>query len=292
MEDIEIWKSKVNECVAVQQEMHNEWDTAINLYNCQYQDPYSPVDMERVDVNFVNWYVTNLVSLCYFRDPYIFFKTETDSWERFSETLEKVVNKEWKRLDLKSQFKDVILSGLLTSPGWLKEGYTAKIGQDEAKHEENKEKEEAKSLITSIKEVITGVVKKEKEVELPEEKGILNHNIQEESIFVTWIPSWNILIPPGYHRFKDIPYMIQKEKVAMRDFIDNPEYKNKDNIATVYMARQDMPGKRLQTVPYDTSAVPVDNRSELSTIDLYHIWDRRSQKRMTLSLLGDEWHRT
>ena len=163
MYSIETWKSKVNECEAVQSKMHEEWNTAIDLYNCEFHDNAASQDSDRVEVNFVNWYVTNLVSLCYFRDPYIFFKTETDSWERFAETLEKVVNKEWKRLDLKSQFKDVILSGLLTPPGFLKLGYTAKIGQDEAKHEENKEKEEAKSLVDSIKEVITGVVKEKKE---------------------------------------------------------------------------------------------------------------------------------
>ena len=291
MYSIETWKSKVNECEAVQSKMHEEWNTAIDLYNCEFHDNAASQDSDRVEVNFVNWYVTNLVSLCYFRDPYIFFKTETDSWERFAETLEKVVNKEWKRLDLKSQFKDVILSGLLTPPGFLKLGYTAKIGQDEAKHEENKEKEEAKSLVDSIKEVITGVVKEKKEDKLPAEKGVLNYNIKEESIFVTWIPSWNILIPPGYHRFKDLPYIVQYEKMSMQDFLENPEYKNKDNIQVIYEAQSEMPGKKLQRIPYDTSVPPGETTSELQTITLYHIWDRRSQKRMTLSMMGDDYHR-
>lgn len=285
------WKGKVKECEGVQSEMHKEWDTAIDLYNCKYTDNNAAYDPERVDVNFVNWYVTNLVALSYFRDPYIFFKTKTDNYERFCETLEKVVNSEWKRLDLKSQFKDCILSGLLTSPGWLRSGYTAKIGQDEAKHEENKDKEESKSLIKSIKDVLLGTESKEKDIKLPEQKGVLNYNIQEESIFVTWIPSWNILIPPGYHRYKDLPYIVQYEKMSIQDFVRNPDYKNKDNIRTTYESQQDSNEKRLQSVPYDTSVSSVDNRSELSTITLYHIWDRRSQKRMTLSMQGGEWHR-
>lgn len=291
MDSLEIWKSKVNEAQGVQNEMHKEWDDAIALYNCKYQDSSSTVDTERVEVNFVNWYVTNLVSLCYFRDPYIFFKTQTDSWEKFSQILEKVVNKEWKRLDLKSQFKDVILSGLLTSPGWLKEGYTAKIGQDEAKHEEIKEKEESKGLVESIKQAITGIVKDKKEDEYPSEKGVLNFNIQEESIFVQWVPSWNILIPPGYHRLKDLPYMIQVEKMSIRDFVENPEYNNKDNIRVIYEAQQEMPGKKLQRIPFDTSTPPGDTTSELDTITLYHVWDRRSMTRGTLSMQGDNWHK-
>jgi hypothetical protein len=288
VEEINIWKGRIKECEGVQKEMHNEWNVAIDLYNCKYKDTMATIDSDRVEVNFANWYVTNLVPLLYFRDPYIFFKNETDSWEKFSNTLEKVVNSEWKRLELKEQFKDVILSGLLTSPGWIKEGYTAQIGQDEAKHEEIKQK----SIITSIKDAILGNSKTDKNEELPEQKGVLDHHIKEESVFVSWVPSWNILIPPGYPRMRDLPYMIQAEKIAMRDFLDNPQYKNKNDLQMAYEAQKDSGGTRLQKVPYDSSGVPVDNYSELTTITLYHIWDRRSQKRMTLSMQGDDWHRT
>lgn len=289
---IEDWKGKVKECEGVQSEMHKEWNTAIDLYNCNFKEQGSVYDPERVEVNFVNWYVTNLEALSYFRDPYIFFKPKTDSYERFCETLEKVVNAEWKRLNLKEEFKYVISSGLLTSPGWLRVGYTAKIGQDEAKHEENKEKEESKSLISNIKDVLLGTQSKEKSQELPEQKGVLNSNIKEESIFVTHVSSFNILVPPGYSRFKDIPYVVQMEKITMQDFIENPDYKNKDDIRMTYESQQQSDGTRLQKVPYDTSVTPVNNKSELSTITLYHIWDRRSQRRMTLSMQGDDWHRT
>lgn len=289
---IEDWKGKVKEAEGVQTEMHKEWGTAIDLYNCKFTDHNnSAYDPERVDVHFVNWYVTNLVSLCYFRDPYLYFKTETDSWERFAETLEKVVNKEWKRLKLKQQFKRLVLAGLLTPPSFIRVGYTAKIGQDEAKNEENKEKEETKSLITSIKDVLLGTETKPKELKLPEEKGVLDSTIKEESIFATWISSWNILVPPGYHLFEDMPYIIQREKMTMQDFIENKDYKNKDDIRTTYEAQQQSDGKRLQTVPYDTSVTPVNNKSELSTITLYHIWDRRAQRRMTCSMMGNDWHR-
>ncbi len=289
--NIEEWKGKVKETEGVQSEMHKEWNTAIDLYNCKYTNQNEAYDPERVDVNFVNWYVTNLEALSYFRDPYIFFKPKTDSYERFCETLEKVVNSEWKRLNLKEEFKYVISSGLLTSPGWLRVGYTAKIGQDEAKHEELKEKEETKSLVNNIKDVLMGKQTKEEEYKCEAEQGVLNANIQEESIFVTHISSFNILVPPGYSRFKDMPYIVQYEKMTMRDFINNSDYINKDNIRTTYEAQSQSDATRLQKVPYDTSTTPVNNNSELSTITLYHIWDRRSQRRMTLSMLGDEWHR-
>lgn len=290
--NLDEWKAKVKEAEGVQGEVHKEWNVAIDLYNCKFSSvDTSYIDSERVEVHFINWYVTNLIPLCYFRDPYIFFKPKTDSNERFCETLEKVINSEWKRLDLKGQFKDVIMSGLLTSPGWIKTGYTAKIGQDEAEHEENKDKEEAKSFTDNIKNILMGTEAKEKKSINVEAQGVLNYNIQEESVFATWIPSWNILIPPGYHRMADVPYMIQYEKMSIQDFIANPDYKYKDNIRTTYEAQAVNDSKRLQTVPYDTSVTPANNKSELSTITLYHIWDRRSQRRMTLSMQGEEWHR-
>lgn len=288
------WKGKIKEAEGVQAEMHKEWNTAIDLYNCKYTDNNSAYDPERVDVHFVNWYCTNLVPLVYSRDPWIFFKDKTDSWERFCETLEKVVNADWKRLNLKEQFKDLILSGLLQPPGWIRLGYTAKIGQDEGKFEEDKEKEQAKTFLDGIKEVLTpGSVKKDKKSLLPEQQGVLNYNIQEESLFATWVPSWNMLVPPGYHRFDDMPYYIQAEKMTIQDFINNPDYKNKDDLRVTYEAQQESGGdKLLVKIPYDTSTIPVNNKSELSTITLYHIWDRRNQKRMTLSLQCDEYHRT
>ena len=51
---IQDWKSKIKECEGVQGEMHKEWGTSIDLYNCKYTDNNAAYDPERVDVNFVN----------------------------------------------------------------------------------------------------------------------------------------------------------------------------------------------------------------------------------------------
>ncbi len=132
--ELVIWKGRILRAIGKQQEQHESWSNSIDLYNCVFFDKkFSGFDPERVDVNFANWYVDNLVPLVYFRDPFIFVKPEHDKYDSFADTMEKVINIHWRKLQMKQQFKRVIKSGLLMPPGWIKTGYTAKIGQDKAK---------------------------------------------------------------------------------------------------------------------------------------------------------------
>lgn len=280
--DINIWKSRIRRAEGMQAKQHDEWNKAISLLNCNYK--YDTASDERVEVNFVNWYISNLVPLVYFRDPFIFIKAKVEDWGRFAETLEKVVNAIWKDQKLKQQFKRVILSAFIQPPGWIHVGYTAKIDEDIAKLDENKEK----GLIKSIKDTLMGVFKdKEK---LPEQQGVLNQNIKEESIFADWIPSWNVLMPPGYHLVSKMPWLAWFEDVPIIDFLANPLYKGKKNIHGIYKDDEATNGKLIQKVSFEDPIPPSAVKDEITTIRLYHVWDRRSQTRKTFSMMSEEYH--
>lgn len=285
LEKVRIWKGLLQRSEGFQSQQHDEWNKAIALLNCEYFNKHTSRMDERVEVNFINWYVNNLVPLVYFRDPYIFIKSKTDDWTRFAETLEKVVNTTWKDQKLKQQFKRVILSAFLQPPGWIKTGYTAKIEQDIAKVEENKEK----TLIKTIKDVVKGVFSK-KEDKLPEQMGILNQNIKEESIFADWIPSWNVLMPQGYHLVSKMPWICHYEDVAIMDFLANPLYKNKENMHGIYKDDSVSGGKAIRKVVYEDPLNYSNIRDEITTIRLYHICDMRAQKRFTISMACDDYH--
>ncbi len=284
-ESIKVWRGLLKRSEAMQADQHDEWSKAISLLNCQYFDKHEAKLDERVDVNFINWYISNLIPLIYFRDPYIFVKSKTDDWSRFSETLEKVVNTIWKDQRLKQQFKRVILSSLLQPPGWIMTGYTAQIDEDIAKTEENK----GKGVIQKIKEAIKGVVSN-KEDKLPEQQGVLNQNIKEESIFADWIPSWNVLMPAGYHLVSKMPWICHYEDVAIQDFMANPLYKNKEYMQGIYKDDSYSNGKVIRKVVFE-DPLPYSNiKDEVTTIRLYHVWDRRSQKRFTMSDACEKYH--
>lgn len=283
--DIQMWVGRIKRAEQEQGNLHNEWKQALALLNCKYFEQHEAQIDERVEVNFVNWYISNLVPLIYFRDPFIFVKAKTQDWSAFAETLEKVCNVIWKDQKLKQQFKRVILSALLMPPGWLEVGYTAKIEEDIAQAEKNKEK----NFIDGIKDVIKGLTGK-KEEKLPQQQGVLNQNIKEESIFVDWIPSWNVLMAPGYHLVSKMPWIVKYEDVAIVDFLANPMYKNKRNIRGIYKDDSASGGKLIRKVVYEDPIPVQDVRDDVTTIRLYHIWDIRSQKRMTMSLMSEDFH--
>lgn len=283
--EITMWVGRIKRAEQEQGNLHNEWKQAIALLNCQYFEKHEAKIDERVEVNFVNWYISNLVPLIYFRDPYIFVKAKTQDWSAFAETLEKVCNVIWKDQKLKQQFKRVILSALIMPPGWLEVGYTAKIEEDIAQAEKNQEK----NFIKTIKDVIKGVVGKQDD-KLPQQQGILNQNIKEESVFVDWVPSWNVLMAPGYHLVSKMPWLVKYEDVAIVDFLANPMYKNKRNIRGIYKDDSASGGKLIRKVVYEDPIPVTDVRDDVTTIRLYHIWDIRSQKRMTISLMSEEYH--
>ena len=278
MNDLQIWLGRLNRAEGHLQKQETTWKNSIELYLCKwFEKYYGALDPERVDVHFINWYITNVVNLTYFRDPQIFIKCEHSKYDKFADTMEKVVNHHWKVLKMKGQMKKTILSGLLTPPGWVKIGYTAKIGDDTAKIEEIKQK----SLIGDIKDFLKGKVKDEKEL-TPEEQGVLNLDIKEESIFASWVSSWNILMPPGYNQVKDMPWMAEIEYVPMIDFKRNPMYSNKENAKGTANVEEEGSGSKNMLKP-SYNREPTTQDDETQIIKLYHVWDRREQKRYTFS---------
>lgn len=277
MSDLNIWLGRKERALAVQNKQRLVWEDSIDLYNCKLFDKrIGVIDPERVDVHFVNWYVSNLIPLTYFRDPFIFIKPRDldGMYAPFAETMEEAINYIWGELDLKHQFKKTILSAFLTPPGWIKLGYTAKVGEDIGNLDQIKEK----SLIRDIKNAITGVFKKPSD-KSPEEQGILDLNIKEESVFAKWLPSWNILMPPGYHDVNNMPWLIEIEDVSMVDFKLNPLYRNKDK-AKAERSYNDKDTGQLRKPSYGGE---IGGDDEENILRLYHVWDRRERRRFTFS---------
>ena len=286
--ELNIWKGRIDRARGIQQKQHPQWRNSLDLYNCVYFDKtFKGFDFERVDVHFANWYIDTCEALYYFRDPFIFVKPTHSKYSGFAETQETVINNLWKRLHLKQQFKRVIKSSLLMPPGWIKLGYTAKIGQDVAKQEEIKQK----GIISDIKDAIIGIFKK-KEPLTPEEQGELDEYIQEESIFANWIPSWNILMPEGYQLVSQMPYLIEVQDIPKIDFMANPLYKNKDKVhSSRYISETDTGDKKIRKPTYNNDgSISSDTDSDVSIIRLYHVWDRRQQKRFTMSMESSDTH--
>ena len=271
------WLGRIDRARGLQGKQHDTWNKAVDLYKCVYFDKiYSGGDGDRVDVHFANWYLDLLVALTYFRDPFIFVKPKHASYSAFADTMEIVENYHWRELKLKGVFKKAIRSGFMMPPGWIKIGYMAKIGEDVAKEQ---------NLLAGVKNLLLGPGK------LPEEQGVFDESIKEESIFASWVPSWNMLMPDGYQEISKMPYLIEIEDVPIIDFKANPFYKNKNIKASKSTkdTRGSGEGQEVGKVTFKNVRVP-GGEDETETITLYHIWDKRSQKRFTLSFENNDPH--
>lgn len=286
-EEHNVWKERISRAKSVQERMHVTWRNAIDLYNCVFFEKYyGGFDPERVDVHFANWYINNIIPLVYFRDPFIFIKGRSGPYFEFAKTLETAVNIYWPKLELKQQFKRAILSASLMPPGWIKTGYTAKIGQDVAKLDEYRQKD----VIEGIKQAVTGIFKTKKEL-TPEEQGVLDEYIEEESIFASWVDSWKMLMPEGYHLIQNMPYLIEIEDLPKCDFYANPLYKNKGMAKeSENLGRSDTGGKYTRKPTYNRLTPFKNKDDETSLIRLYHIWDRRTNKRLVISDYSEKEH--
>ena len=280
-EEHKIWLGRIGRAQSNQDKVKHRWKTALKLYNTTYfDDEFGGFNRERVDVHFANWYINNVIYLTYSRDPYMFVKTENNRLSSFAATMERLLNKTWKQLSMKQHAKRAIHSASLMPPAWIKTGYTAKIGEDTAKLDKEK------GILQKVKDALTDAVGEKKESS-PEEQGVLNQYIEEERVFAHWVPSWNMLMPEGYHLLSDMPYLIEKETVARIDFRNNPLYKNKEGVsgASKPIANNKSGQTQLHSPTFDnTGSNSADGGdTETNTIDLFHIHDRRSKKRFTLS---------
>ncbi|MDD5387589.1 MAG: hypothetical protein PHQ22_10390 [Sulfuricurvum sp.] len=284
--ELNVWQAKISRCSAYQQTQHPNWSEAIDLINCNLlTKKFGIDDSEYVEVNFAKWFIDAIVPMIYYKDPYIFIKPKHERYTSFAQTAETVVNYYWRELALKQQMQRCIASALLTPPGWMQIGYTAKIGQDIAKLDE----EQNKSVIQNIKDFIKGKLGEPKE-KTPAQQGVLNEYIEEESPFVNWENSWKILVPPGYQAFNQMPYIIVVETVAKIDFLANPLYKNKNQVSLA-SGRNATSSKfqNIETANYDNST-DINKDDDSETIDLYHIWDKRTQKRYTITIGCNDAH--
>jgi hypothetical protein len=284
-QELSVWKDRIPKCQSFQEEQHQSWEEAISLLNCNLlSKKYGGGDSEYVDVNFAKWYIDSLIPMIYFKDPFIFIKPRHEQYTAFADTMEKVVNYYWRELGIKQEMKRCILSSAITSPGWMQVGYTAKIGQDVAKIEDERNKD----LVGKIKDFIKGVNGKQEKS--PAQQGVLNEYIVEESPFVKWVDSWKVLVPPGYQNFSEMPYVIIIETVAKIDFKANPLYKNREKVSFGQADNvTSSKFQKIETANYNFSG-NVNKYDDSETIDLYHIWDKRTQKRFTITLESDESH--
>ena len=272
--DIDKWFGRIIQAESVQSERWSEWKDNVDFLTGDWFTNKFGEDAERVEVTFLHSYVRTLIPAIYFKDPRILIRSRNSENQSFSETMEEVINYIWEELRLKAEIRSSIFDAILQPPGWIKIGFTAKFGEDVS---------ELKDGALDISRIIEDAVEKSKKS--PEESGILDE-IKEESLFAQHIPSWRILLAPGYHKIRSMPYLVEIEDIHIDDLKRNKSYKkvksevkpsrSVSSIAKSGVLKVEGPMGHLRSMFGAGS-----QGNEFAR--LYHIWDRREQVRFTLA---------
>ncbi len=268
--DIQMWLNRISRCEDLQAERKEERKQALKLYTSSFLSNPT-VNSELSDVNFVYEYVKVAVGAVYAKDPYIFVRTKVATQQSFSETMERALNVYWRKLKMKSKIKKSLLDAILQPPGFMMLGYMLLTEQSEIKKSLEEEFPELKS-------------KKEEKTET--EQGILDETIKFDDIFGSFISTWNVLWPDGYHDIRDCPYQIIKQKMSLEDLLNNPMFgpaKYKINPSADMNKNKARPADyRMDKnhAPKGMTAGEIDK--ELIDVTLYHVLDRRGQQIFTL----------
>ena len=230
----------------------------------------SGFDKDFVNVNFVYAYIKTVMPAVYFKDPYIFIEGRSEEDLGKANVVEAIINYIWREINLKEEVKRVILDTLLFGIGWLKIGYTAEFGR-----------------------TIEKSTQATPDRKTPEGKVIeFNEYIKEENVFGKRISPFRVIVPRGYHRFVDMPYIIEerledieavKENKSLKNTADLiPTHKLDSGFTSIKAPSMSSPENvgflgRLSRITGRLSA-----RDKANKVILWEIWDKRSQKIITL----------
>uniref|UniRef100_A0A6M3IPL3 Putative head tail connector protein n=1 Tax=viral metagenome TaxID=1070528 RepID=A0A6M3IPL3_9ZZZZ len=268
-ETVALWLDRVRRCESLQGKKDNERKQNIKLYIGEFfGDPYSK-DSDLNETSFVFEFMKILIGSIYARNPHIFVRSYSGSWAAFAETMETVINYYWGEKRLKDKIKKAIIDAVLQPPGFIEIGYLLIS-------EKKKVMRDLEGEFPELKEV-----KKEK---VESEQGILDETIKEDDVFANFISSWNVMWPDGYHIIRECPYLIIKQKVSYLDLKLNPMYKNVGDLRGFSQSNDNSkPTSFTMKANPRTDSVYSGIDEETIPITLYHIFDKRSQKRFTLA---------
>jgi hypothetical protein len=268
---IQMWLSRIERCENLQGERTKERLQAIKLYTSSFLSNPTNDNTDLSDVNFVYEYVKVMVAAAYARDPYIFCRTKVSTQQSFCETMERVCNVYWKKLQMKSKIKKSLLDAILQPPGFIHLGYMLITEVNQLK----------KSLEQEFPEL-----KSDKPSKTESQEGILDETVKKDDIFANFISTWNVLWPDGYHDIRDCPYLIVKQKMSLEDLYNCPLYGDlkyqitPSDITNKSSARPAEYKMKNSHPPKGMTANEMDK--ELIDVTLFHVYDRRGQKIFTV----------
>lgn len=107
------------------------WPRFVKEFKGDWDSLQSSVDIPMIPINLVFAFVKTEVARMYFRDPWITVNPKRQEDLGAARIAEQLINYMWQEIALKRELKLAMMDALIVGHGWIKLGYTAKIGKKE-----------------------------------------------------------------------------------------------------------------------------------------------------------------
>lgn len=281
--ELSLWRSRLSQAIALQEMEKPRWESSLDFIRLQWFERRSNLknDPDRVDVNWAWSYLNSLIPTLYAKDPKISCKPTRPRSTPFAQTMEEVLEYEKREKHLKDGTQRVISDTVPAGIGWMEVNYLERAGERE--RASNKPptlmQTVAQALGKSMSEILPPPVL---ETPVP---GQLLPEVREGELYLRWLPFWRILLAPGYHLVREMPYLIQIDDVEMEDLAANPRYPE-DKIRRLRPTKQ----INVQAGQMRSPNPPMGATGSrpIPVVRLYHIYNRRDQQIVTFADGFDE----
>lgn len=133
-EEVRSWLSTISKVEKERDDIGSKagWKRYIEEYKNEWGFLQNMVKIPIIPINLIYAYVKTEIARLYFRNPWITVNPKRKEDIGASQIAEQIINYAWDELNLKMEIKKVLLESILVGHSWIKVGYTAEIGSEDA----------------------------------------------------------------------------------------------------------------------------------------------------------------
>jgi len=277
------WLQRIRRAEDSQGKLHETWRRSLKLYNMQYwkeQGYNAQLSDQITPVNYTTTFINTLVAATYSRNPKIFVRARSgERYVKFAETMELLQARDWEENDLKEVLISALIDALITNIGWVENGFIPSVTDNP---EPEVAQPEPQGMLDIIQATGNRLLGRQPTPPLAPE-GRLDEHQQVGEFFSLRRSPYDVLFPDGFHDYWSMPYLIVRERLRMEDFFNDPRFINKGQAISMVLPESQF--KKLSQANFDfrIGLGTSSHVSDQQVIELFTIWDRRSQSTFTLS---------
>ena len=276
-QDQQKWQGKLILAQGEQAKHHRRWKDSNEFIRLQwFERNMGMASLEKTEVHFA-WILYNtIIPSLYAHDPTFFTKSRNKNSFPFSSTMQDRLNYHKDELKLKDTAQRAISDAIIYGIGWSEVGYHPR--QDELKVLTRKRKP---SVLQEIKDQVNKALAPPEEDSLSAPGQLLPER-KEGSLYTRWLPAYSVLLAPGYHLIREMPYLITYEDVEMDELLADPKYDSSWIGRNVRPTRQvssgRIPGETVTPQPRKMGSFVFGGASKFDFVRRFRVWDRRNRQ--------------